>query len=205
MVRKHLGFENFHFSRVFDDYYKIKNIKRSGWVKRGINSGESVADHSYGAYLLALFLLPDKWKEADYNKQRIINMLLVHDLAEAITGDILPDDSNEESKQREREVYEEIGVLGTYEGLGSMREVAEMWKEFEARTTLNAQVAKDIDKLENLVQLWVYEAAGHKIGDFDRWNKQLIDAVKTGPGIQVLEKLLKSHKEKTGIAYVKET
>src|SRR5207245_2728245 len=109
MVLKHLKHENFHISRIFSDYYKIKSTKRSGWFARGILDGESVADHSYGAYLLALFLLPDEWpKDISYSKQKIMNMLLIHDLAEAITGDILPDDSNEESKRKEREVYEEL-------------------------------------------------------------------------------------------------
>jgi hypothetical protein len=66
-------------------------------------------------------------------------------------------------------------------------------------------VAKDIDKLENLVQLWTYTADGHSIDDFEKWNRDLIDSVKTAPGIQVLEKLLVSHKDKTGVTYVKQS
>lgn len=206
MVRKHFKFENFFVARVFEDFYNIKRVYRSGWVRRGIDRPESVADHSYGAYLIALFLLPDTWQDATdnkYDKQDILKMLLIHDLAEAVTGDVLPEDSNDESKQREREVYDEIAVLGTYDGLGQLRGVAELWKEFEARTTLNAKVAKDIDKLENLLQLWAYKADGLSIADFEKWNRELIDAISTGPGIHVLEKLLKAHKDKTGITYTK--
>ncbi len=205
MVRKHLKFDTFYVSRIFEDFYKIKRVPRSGWVKRRIEPSESVADHSYGAYLLALFLLPDSWTDPGYDKQKIMKMVLIHDLAEAVTGDVLPEESNDESKQREREVYEEIGVLGTYEGLGRLRDVAELWREFEARTTLNAQVAKDIDKLENLIQLWTYHTDGHRIQDFDKWNRDLLDSVNTGPGIQVLEKLLKSHQDKTGVKYTKKS
>jgi 5'-deoxynucleotidase YfbR-like HD superfamily hydrolase/nucleoside phosphorylase len=195
MIRKHLSHERFRIGRIFEDYYKIKRVKRSGWVDRNILDAESVADHSYGAYLLALFLLPDAWG-ADYDKQKIMNMLLVHDLAEAITGDVLPKDSNEQSKQREAEVYEEIAMLGTYNGLARMREVAELWKEFEAQASLNAQVAKDIDKLENLIQLWVYKGENLEIKDFDKWSQGLINAVKTEPGMQVLEKMLSSYEDK---------
>lgn len=204
MVRKHLKFDAFFVARIFEDFYKIKRIPRSGWVRRGIDKPESVADHSYGAYLIALFLLPEAWQDPDYDKQQILKMILIHDLAEAVTGDVLPEDSNDESKQREREVYDEIGVLGTYDGLGRLRDVAELWKEFEARTTLNAKVAKDVDKLENLLQLWAYNADGLRIEDFEKWNRELIDAINTGPGIHVLEKLLEAHKDKTGVTYIKQ-
>lgn len=200
MIRKHLGHKNFHIGRIFDDYYQIKRVKRTGWVTRGIPDCESVADHSYGAYLLALYLLPDSWKSESpndkYDKPTIMNMLLIHDLAEAITGDVLPRDSNEESKRREREVYEEIALLGTYEGLARMREIGELWKDFEAQVSLNARVAKDLDKLENLVQLWVYKKAKREIQDYDNWAQELIEAVNTEPGRQVLGKLQASQGDK---------
>lgn len=203
MVRKHLQFDTFHVARLFEDFYKIKRERRSGWVKRGIPNPESVADHSYGAYLIALFLLPESWNDPEYDKQKILKMVLIHDLAEAITKDVLPEDSNDESKRREREVYDEIAVLGTYDGLGKLREVTDLWKEFEARTSLNAKIAKDIDKLENLLQLWAYNEDGYSIDDFENWNRELIDAINTAPGLHVLDRLLEAHKGKTGVHYTK--
>jgi 5'-deoxynucleotidase YfbR-like HD superfamily hydrolase/nucleoside phosphorylase len=189
MVSKHLNKKDFQIGFVFDSYLNIKRTKRSGWVERGIKNGESVADHSYGAYLLALFLLPDTWEGEDYSKEAIMNMLLAHDLSEAITGDVLPDDKSEETDRQEREVYEEIKMLGTYDGLGRMGKVAELWEEFKGGTKFNARVAKDLDRLENLIQLWIYKAEGHAIKDFESWRKQILDAVETPPGVQVMEKL----------------
>lgn len=188
-IGRHLEQQPFTVGGVFDSYYKIKRVKRSGWVDRGILDGESVADHSYGAYLLALFLLPDTSDDKSYSKEGIMNMLLAHDLSEAITGDILPKNKSEETDRREREVYEEIKMLGTYDGLGRMEKVAELWEEFKAGATLNARVAKDLDRLENLVQLWIYKAEGQEIRDFDSWRQELLDAVETDPGLQVMEKL----------------
>ena len=46
---------------------------------------ESVAEHSWRVSLLAM-LLEDEIKDADFNK--IIRMCIIHDLGEAITGDI---------------------------------------------------------------------------------------------------------------------
>lgn len=188
-IGRHLEQPVFTVGGVFDSYYKIKRTKRSGWVDRGIFDGESVADHSYGAYLLALFLLPDACEDKSYSKETIISMLLAHDLSEAITGDILPKNKSEDTDRREREIYEEIKMLGTYDGLGRMEKIEELWEEFKAGSTLNARVAKDLDRLENLVQLWIYKAEGRNIRDFDSWRQELLDAVETDPGLQVMEKL----------------
>jgi len=198
MVLKHIRHKSFCVGRIFDDYYKLKIAKRQGWLIRGIKNGESVADHTYGAYLIALFLLPDSWEEEpSYSKEKILNMLLIHDLAEAVLHDIPSFKQTLKDKTREAEVYDEIEMLGTYadQELPSLRNIADLWREFEYRKSFNACVAKEIDLLENWVQLQIYKAEGYSITSYPEWCKELIDKIKTAPGCRVMEKLTTAYSD----------
>lgn len=193
MVHKHLKYEKFCVGRIFDDYYKLKIAKRTGWVKRGIINGESVADHVYGAYLIALFLLPDFWKtepeEEKYDKREIIDMLLIHDLAEAKVHDIPTFLKNNDHEEKEREVFDEIEMLGTYKELPKLDYIKVLHRKFETRNTFNARVAKEIDILENWTQLQIYKAKGYEINDYDKWSQELHGKIKTDLGHLIKEKL----------------
>jgi 5'-deoxynucleotidase YfbR-like HD superfamily hydrolase len=198
MVFKHIKHEHFCVGLIFDDYYKLKITKRQGWFIRGIKNGESVADHTYGAYLIALFLLPDSWEEEEsYSKEKILNMLLIHDLAEAVVHDIPSFKQTLKDKTREAEVYDEIEMLGTYadQELPSLKNVADLWREFEYRKSFNACVAKEIDLLENWVQLQIYNAEGYVIANYPEWCKELIDKIKTAPGCRVMDKLTTAYSD----------
>ena len=51
---------------------------------------------------------------------------------------------------------------------------AKIWKEYDAGTTVNARIAKDIDKLENYLQLKVYLQMGANIEDSEKWESDLL-------------------------------
>jgi len=194
MLKRHLGFEHFRVGFLFNDYYHVKFIKRKGWTSRGLVNGENVSDHMYGAYLMAMFLLPDQFPDDPeykaYSKPRIMEMLLIHDLAEARTDDFLPGERTDPARLKEEEVFSEIALLGTYSEMAVLRDVATLWDEYRMGSTINAQVAKDIDKLENMMQLWIYRAAGATIKDFDDWDKKDIRGkISTDAGRHVLQKL----------------
>jgi 5'-deoxynucleotidase YfbR-like HD superfamily hydrolase/nucleoside phosphorylase len=185
MVQRHLQRENFRSGDAFFDCYGIKSVKRKGWVSRGLNDCESVADHQYGAYLLALMFLPDlpKWEECQYNKNRIEKMLLIHDLAEAFTDDLLPSERNQLAIRQEIEANEEIGMFGTYARFANTSEITTLFQEYEANQSTDAHVAQDIDKLENLAQLLDYKLRGilsdQVEEEFESWKQSLMNAVST--------------------------
>lgn len=199
MVRDHLRRFPFRIGDIFGDYYEIKCKKRQGWVARGITDGEAIGDHLYGCYLMALLLLPDSDASCGYNKSEILNMLLVHDLAEAITSDMLPEDRNEAAVDREQEVNAEIAMLGTYEGLGRTAWIGAVTEEFEAKQTENSRIAQDIDKLENLAQLLDYKLKGKFDGKedlFESWKDSLRSTIKTSNGERILSILLTNYEAK---------
>jgi hypothetical protein len=75
---------------------KLKSVPRTGWLDRGLDSlrVESVADHSFGVALLAWICALQRQAEgAEIDPERVLKLALIHDLAEAETGDSTPYDS----------------------------------------------------------------------------------------------------------------
>lgn len=66
---------------------KMKDLKRSGWIKRQVTNPESDADHSFSVAVLVLLLAPK-----ELNLQRCLELALVHDLPEIYSGDYTPVD-----------------------------------------------------------------------------------------------------------------
>jgi len=62
----------------------LKKVKRSGWISWvGIERPESVADHSFRSAILAMCIADLK----GLNTEKLMRMLLLHDIHEAIIGD----------------------------------------------------------------------------------------------------------------------
>jgi 5'-deoxynucleotidase YfbR-like HD superfamily hydrolase/nucleoside phosphorylase len=190
MVIDHLSKNNFNPVGVFFDYYKIKSTLRAGWVRRKTNAAESVAAHTYGAYLIGLFFLPESINVERYSKKTILEMLLIHDLAEAITGDYPPDERNEDVERQEREAAFKISLLGTYDEFASLDKQYQLYDEFETRSTYNAEIAYDIDKIENVTQILYFLNTGIPVAGYELWLADLQKEITTEVGLEVLDKIL---------------
>lgn len=129
---------------------RLKQLKRKGWVMNNVENPECVADHSMRTAFLALILCPP-----EVDKDKAVEMALVHDVAESIITDITPRDGvpREEKLRRENDAWSEIS-----ESLGS-REMQALWQELEAGETPEARFVNQLDKLEMLIQAEEYENA----------------------------------------------
>lgn len=139
---------------------RLKTTKREGWRRFGIQQGESISDHMYRMSIMTMFAPPPL--AAKLNIPHCIKMALVHDMAEAVVGDITPLDkvSKPEKARREASVMEHMtknlmgGVPGgTLTGEGIMA----VFQEYEENSTLEAQYVHDVDKMEMLLQMIEYE------------------------------------------------
>ncbi|XP_062218364.1 uncharacterized protein LOC133918485 isoform X2 [Phragmites australis] len=133
--------------------YRLKTTKRAGWVRRGVQAPESVADHMYRMGVMALVAadLPG------VDRDRCVKMAIVHDIAEAIVGDITPSDGvpKEEKSRREKEALDRMcELLG---GGSRAQEIRELWMEYEENASLEAKLVKDFDKVEMILQALEYE------------------------------------------------
>ncbi|WP_226481259.1 HD domain-containing protein [Natrinema amylolyticum] len=140
--------------------FELKDERRTGWVLRGIESPESVAAHTWGVATLCL-LYADR-ADGDVDRERAVSMALVHDLAEARTGDIATraDDgdqrvSGEEKADRERTAI--TNLLEPFGGAESDVDARSLWVEYEARETPTARFVKDMDLVDNCLQALKYE------------------------------------------------
>lgn len=141
--------------------HRLKTTKRKGWVNHGIKGAESIADHMYRMALMALIAgdLPG------VNRERCIKIAIVHDIAEAIVGDITPSDGvpKAEKSRREQVALDEMcEILG-----GGIRadEIQELWAEYENNSSIEASLVKDFDKVEMILQALEYEMAHGKVLD----------------------------------------
>lgn len=142
----------------------LKLEKRTGWHLEGIpfEKTESIADHMYRMAIMACLV-----QDESIDKFKAVKMALVHDMAEALVGDITPNCgiSVEEKNRRETEAMQYIK-----ESLGDNPfglEAQELWLEYAADVTKESQFVKDIDKTELYVQVVEYEI---KFGiNFQHW------------------------------------
>jgi putative hydrolase of HD superfamily len=139
---------------AFHYFLRLKTLYRQGWLQRNVpeNKTESVADHSFGTAILALLLCP-----AELDKQKVLEIALLHETGESLIGDITPWDniSDEEKSQIEKEAVNKIlGQLPDGERLISL------WEEFENASSAEGRFVRQLDKLEMGLQAEIFQTMG---------------------------------------------
>lgn len=88
-------------------------------------------------------------------------MALVHDIAEALVGDITPVDgvSKPEKNRRESTTMDYLTdqLLVRVNGGISGKEIRAVWQEYEDSETLESKFVHDVDKIELVLQMVEYE------------------------------------------------
>lgn len=186
--------EQFSITHFIEEIYQLKLKPRKGWVNRNITNPESIASHMYGALLLAYLHLPDLIdEEPEYKKERVLKMLLIHDIGETYVGDWTPSEKTEKIKQLEDEKMKQIALIGTYNAISSNLEIYNLFHSFTYdESCINAKIARDIDKLDNLIQLIIYNKI-NPIDDYDSFMLDLVEGHKyTSVGCKIRDEILKS-------------
>jgi len=130
---------------------RLKNVTRSAYTSQGRR--ESVAEHTWRLCLMAM-LLEKSFPEVDF--ARLAKMCIVHDLGEALNGDIpAPEQARAAAEGKPAKAADERrDLLALLEPLPEplRGEIVELWDEYEAATTPEARLAKALDKLETILQ-----------------------------------------------------
>ena len=195
MVRRNLACQQFHQINVLRSLYPLKSEVRLGWIERAEKGHlkkemrfESVADHSLFCHLIAMLLLPP-WNETlgdKYDKGKIAQILLYHDLAEAYTGDHTPHQL--QHVDDELNWFKYLKMVGTYEGVFGVNDIFDLYSQFHTQSTQEARIARDIDIIENLCQLYVYGCDMNR-DEFLSFESTLLSKISTEPGRLVLAKV----------------
>lgn len=142
--------------KVYNTVAKLKELPRAGWPLWHIRREtlESVADHIFGACLLAILI--DSEFEIDADINRVLKMLVLHELDELFIGDITPYDGVENRSEIKRRGEEKaIDVLAD---LTKGEEYIDLVKEYNCGETKEAKFAKQCDKLEATLQAKLYDS-----------------------------------------------
>lgn len=133
------------------------------------NSGESISDHMYRMSLITMFAPPS----LNVNIAHCTKMALIHDMAEALVGDITPVDGVPKHEKNRRESttmdYLTKTLLGRVNGGLTAQGIRDVWQEYEDGKTKESIFVHDVDKLELLLQMVEYEKANeHRLdlGEF---------------------------------------
>ena len=114
---------------------------------------ESVAEHTWRLCLMAMVLQPSV---PDVDFARLVRICIVHDLGEAIGGDIpAPEQARRaESGQEAKAADERRDLVQLVAPLPSALrdEILALWDEYEAAQSPEARLAKALDKLETILQ-----------------------------------------------------
>jgi len=139
------------------DAERLKTVTRSGWTSEG--QRESVAEHTWRLCLMAMLLYGGS---PDVDLARLLRMCLVHDLGEALGGDV---PAPEQQAAAPKAGQERADLLRLTAPLPAplREEIVELWDEYEAAASPEARLAKGLDKLETILQ----HTQGKNPADFD--------------------------------------
>jgi len=160
---------------------RLKQTPRTGWVESGIHEPESVADHSYRVALAAMALSDS----LGLDTCRVIRMALLHDLAEAITGDVPPMRKKKDHKGLEDQAMRQI-VSALPDPIKDL--YWEAWREYQRKEIAEAVLVHDADKIEMMLQASEYQEA-YPATDLSRFYH-----VTASPSIQKIVEKIKERK-----------
>ena len=132
---------------------RLKDTTRHCYTSKGRH--ESVGEHSWMMTLMAFFMR-DEFPDVDMDK--VIRMCIIHDLGECFTGDIPTFDKPAAHEETEENLLN-AWVASLPEPYAA--EMAELYREMDARQTIEAKIYKAIDNLEAVIQ--------HNFSDLSTW------------------------------------
>lgn len=142
---------------------KLKTTMRHSWTSNNKRQ-ESSAEHTWMMCLIAMNIFDQL--EVKVDQLRVLKILIIHDLAEALIGDIPAFDIEGRKNKKEKEInaMEQLTKKLPKE---TKNEILDLFEEFENKKTRESLVAQAIDKFESPLQ--------HNISDISTWDQNDFD------------------------------
>lgn len=146
---------------VLVELQRLKRLDRTGWTLRGLPNGtESVAAHSFGVSVAAMFLVDElAARGIAVDSERVLRMALLHDWAETRTGD-MPRTATDYFGVAARKHAETAAFSDVVKEIGIAALYRELFEDYEGRGTSEARLVKAADVIDLLVQALALERAG---------------------------------------------
>lgn len=143
-------------TQFFQSVLQLKRVKRAGWISKvKVHNPESVADHTYS--MCAISMVLSDLLELD--TERVLKMVILHDLAESIIGDYMPGEITKKRKLlQERNAMNSILCSLPYDIRLNYKKI---WQEYMLNKTDVARFVHGVDKLEMALQARQYAKEGY--------------------------------------------
>ena len=146
----------------------LKRLPRTGWLLAGVPAPESVADHNWATALLAMLLAEAvnadptaAGLDAPLDVARVLQIALVHDLAEAEVTD-LPRRTTALLGKHAKHQAEAAAMAKITARLPGGELLTARWEEYSRLSTPEARLVYDADKLEVVHQALTYTRFGQR-------------------------------------------
>ena len=136
---------------------RLKTVKRSGWTSTG--EAESVAEHTWRLCLMAMVVYG---QAPGVDLAKLLRMCIIHDLGEAIGGDV-PAPAQVGGAPKSGQEREDLLTLVAPLPDPLRADIVALWDEYESASSVEARLAKGLDKLETILQ----HTQGRNPADFD--------------------------------------
>jgi putative hydrolase of HD superfamily len=147
----------------FEIVGELKTLKRTGWIKNNVPNPESVAEHSFRTAIMTMILAP----KIGVNVEKAMKMALIHDIGEAKVGDFIKFEGRSFLPDADEKIQKEKAAVGEITAMIDGEEYLELFNEYVANKTKEAQFVKQVDKLERALQAYEYEKKNNiKLQDF---------------------------------------
>lgn len=137
---------------------KLKTIFRQNKLIIDTSRRENDAEHSWHIALYAM-ILDDYMDDADFDRLRVLKMLLIHDVVEIDAGDVFAYDLKGRAQQQQLEIAAADRIFGLLPETQA-QEIRALWDEYEAYETREAKWAKALDVLQPFMQNYHHGAGG---------------------------------------------
>lgn len=156
----------------------LKNLPRSGYQFLG-NGRESVAEHVFTTAFIAMVLAR---MVPGIDARRLLEMCMLHDLAEARTGDLNYVQKQYVQADEDRAARDALGEIPF------KSEWHALLKEFNQSRTEEARLARDADQLSFILELKVMADRGYRPAR--KWLPHVLERLTTEIGRRLAETIL---------------
>lgn len=129
---------------------EIEKMKKTFRMTKviGLDRRENDAEHSYHISIMALIL--KKYAKSDIDVNKVIQMLLIHDLVEIYAGDTFAYDekANLDKTKRELDAMRKIKDQLSFD---TSNLIESLWLEFEKRESKESKFANAMDRLQPIL------------------------------------------------------
>jgi putative hydrolases of HD superfamily len=140
----------------FQYILQLKSVKRAGWISKvRVTSPESVADHTFSMCAISMVLSDMQGLDTE----KVMKMVILHDLAESITGDYTPGEITKKHKLRQEEKAINSILCGLPSNIRS--NYKKTWQEYISNKTYVARFVHRTDKIDMILQARQYAKQGY--------------------------------------------